>query len=378
MSTQAGFRRREFRRREFRRHVAQALQWSGTARVDRTLMLVSFLAVAVPIAVALLLKRPGIGPAIALGAVLLAPEPAQGNAAGHGAILAALLLPAGAAMVAACMLARLPGADALMIALGTGAATLVNYSRPAAVAGVRFIVVLVLTLALIGPHAVHGGAALLFGIGALWRTGLQLLVRSGPIDMAPAAPALASALAPATAPASAARRAPTPRQLRAHLRRQLQTLQGWQYPLRLAAGLAAACVVRALWPQHHFDWLVVAVVLMTPRTIEHVPVAVTQRVLGTLIGVCLAGAVVHAGLPYTALLLLLCLCGTLAPVARSGNYAAYCALSTPLILLAMDAHGPIGDGMLAERLAATVLGGLLIAGANLAMEGLLRLTLRRG
>lgn len=371
MSNQAGFRRREFRRREFRRHVAQALQWSGTARVDRTLMLVSFLAVAVPIAVALLLKRPGIGPAIALGAVLLAPEPAPGNAAGHGAILAALL-PAGAAMVAACMLARLPGADALMIALGTGAATLVNYSRPAAVAGVRFIVVLVLTLALIGPHAVHGGAALLFGIGALWRTGLQLLVRSGRIDMAPAAPALASALAPA----SAARRAPTARQLRAHLRRQLQTLQGWQYPLRLAAGLAAACVMRALWPQHHFDWLVVAVVLMTPRTIEHVPVAVTQRVLGTLIGVCLAGAVVHAGLPYTALLLLLCLCGTLAPVARSGNYAAYCALSTPLILLAMDAHGPIGDGMLAERLAATVLGGLLIAGANLAMEGLLRFVAR--
>lgn len=58
--------------------------------------------------------------------------------------------------------------------------------------------------------------------------------------------------------------------------------------------------------------------------------------------------------------------------AHRGNDAAYCALSTPLIVLAMDAGGPIGDGMLADRLAATRLGGLLIAGSNLAMDALLR------
>lgn len=75
--------------------------------------------------------------------------------------------------------------------------------------------------------------------------------------------------------------------------------------------------------------------------------------------------------------MLLCLCGILAPVTRCGNYAAYCALSTPLVLLAMDAHGPIGDGMLADRLKATVLGGLLIAsasaGATIVLDRLLRL-----
>jgi hypothetical protein len=347
-----------------RRHFAQVLQWSGTARVERTLVLVSFLAVAAPIAAAVLLKRPDSGAIIALGAVLLAPEPTPGSASGDGTLLAALL-PAGAAMVAASMLARLPGADVAMIALIMCAATLVNYSRAAAVAGVRFIVVLVFMLALSGPHAAHGGAALLFGSGVLWRTALQLPGRYWQADPVPAT-------ATATAPATSARRAPTARQRRAHLRRQLKTLQGWQYPLRLAAGLTAACTVRALWPQHHVDWLVLAIVLMTPRTIDHFPVAVTQRVLGTLVGVCLAGAVVYAGLPYAALLVVLCLCGTLAPVARRGNYAAWCALSTPLILLAMDAHGPIGGGMLADRLAATMLGGLLIASANLAMAGLLR------
>ncbi|WP_332877869.1 FUSC family protein [Massilia sp. S19_KUP03_FR1] len=346
-----------------RRHVAQVLQWSGAARVERSLMLVSFLAVAVPIAAAVLLKRPDSGTIVALGAVLLAPEPTPGSASDDGTILGALL-PAGAAMAAASVLARLPDADVLMIALITGAAALVNYSRPAALAGLRFIVVLVLTLALIGPHAVHGGAALLFGSGVLWRTALQLLGRYWQTDPVPV---------PVPVPATAARRVPTPRQRRAHLRRQLKTLQGWQYPLRLAAGLAAACAVRAIWPQHHVDWLVLVIVLMTPRTIEHLPVAVTQRVLGTLVGVGLAGAVVYAGLPYAALLMLLCLCGTLAPVARRGNYAAWCALSTPLILLAMDAHGPIGAGMLADRVAATMLGGLLIASANLAMDGLLRL-----
>lgn len=347
---------------KFRRHLAQVLQLSGAARGERTLMLMSFMAVAAPIATAILLKRPSLGAIIALGAVLLTPEPTQSSASEHGTILAALL-PPGAAMAAASILARLAGADVLMIALIMCAATMVNYSRPAAVAGVRFIVVLVLTLELSGPQAVHADAALVFGSGVLWGTALQLLGRHWQTD-------------PVPAPATEQQRAPTPRQHCAHLRRQLKTLQGWQYPLRLAAGLAAACAVRGMWPQHHFNWLVLAIVLMTPRTIEHFPVAVTQRLLGTLAGVCLVGAVAHAGLPYAALLLLPCVCGTLAPVARRGNYAAYCALSTPLILLAMDAHRPIGDGMLADSLAATILGGLLIASANLGMDGLLRLAPR--
>lgn len=343
-----------------RAHFADVVRWSNEARFERRRVLLSVLATALPIGAGLWSAHPALGYVVALGAVLMAGEPATSPGEHHS--LAMAVLPAVAAVIVAGGIAHLPGAEAIMIALVACAATLVNYSRPAAVAGVRFIVFLVLNLGLIGAHGAHGrGAALMFGIGALWRTALRMLARRGRTHTAAD-----------TAPNAPPARTPTPRQRRIHLRRMLATLAGWQYPLRLALGLAAACALRDLWPRHHYDWIVLSVVLMTPRVVEHLPVAITQRALGTLAGVLLAGALLHAGLPHGALALLVCVFGALAPLARSGNYAAYCALSTPLILLALSASGPVADGLLVDRLVATLAGSAIVAVANLALDAALR------
>jgi hypothetical protein len=322
-------------------------------------MLFSLASIAIPVVVGFWAGHPSLGYVIGLGAMLLAGEQGE-RADGHSHTLIASLLPVLLAVAAAAGIARLPFAEVLMIALVVPAATLVNYSRPAAVGGIRFIVFLVLNLGLIAGHGAQGrGAALMFGVGALWRLALRLIARRRPVP---------TEAASGTLPA---KREPTPRQRRIHLGRMLRSWQGWQYPLRLGLGLAAACAIRDLWPGHHFDWMVLSIVLLTPRALEHVPVHITQRAVGTLIGVMLAGVILYAAPGHAVIAVLVCLFGTLAPLVRPGNYAAYCVFATPLILLAMDASGSLDPTLLADRLVATLAGSVIVVGANVLMDRVL-------
>lgn len=342
-----------------RAHVAEAFRWSDDARLDRRRILFSLASIAIPVVVGFWAGHPSLGYVIGLGAMLLAGEQGE-RADGHSHTLIASLLPVLLAVAAAAGIARLPFAEVLMIALVVPAATLVNYSRPAAVGGIRFIVFLVLNLGLIAGHGAQGrGAALMFGVGALWRLALRLIARRRPV----------AAEAPSdTVPAE---REPTPRQRRIHLGRMLRSWQGWQYPLRLGLGLAAACAIRDLWPGHHFDWMVLSIVLLNPRALEHVPVHITQRAVGTLIGVMLAGVILYAAPGHAVIAVLVCLFGTLAPLLRPGNYAAYCVFATPLILLAMDAGGSLDPTLLVDRLVATLAGSVIVVGANVLMDRVL-------
>jgi hypothetical protein len=353
-----------------RAYFAQVFAWSAEARLDGHRVLEALAAMALPILLGLAAGKSAPGYVVALGAMLLAAEPggngaAQGAAKGHAPAIT--LLSVLLAISLAGGIAHLAFADVAMIALAAAAATLVNYSRPAAVGGIRFIVLLVLSLGLVGSHGAHGaGAALLFGVGALWRMLLRLLAaRRRPIS------GEASMAAPAAAATPA--RTPTPRQRRIHFGRMLRTLEGWQYPLRLAAGLAAACLLRDFRPSHHYDWAVISVALMTPRALEHLPVHITQRAIGTLAGVALSGAILHFAPGDAATALLVCLLGTGAPLLRAGNYAAYCVLSTPLILLAMDGGAAPDTTVLADRLTATLAGSAIVIGASLLMDAVQKL-----
>lgn len=350
----------------FGRHLREAFAWSGETPIEGRAILIAVLGMAVPVVVGLLAGRAEQGFTIGLGAMLLAGGPAAAGAAGTaepdrpapaGAVPPALL-----AVTMATFVARLPGGDAAMIALAGAAATLAGYSRPVAIAAIRFIVYFVLSLTLLQAAGGHRGeAALVFGLGALWNVAVRLLL----------------ARPRAAAPAAVGGRVPTTAQRRAHWRRTMRTLGGWQFPLRLMIGLAVASLSRAAWPDHHFGWIVLTVALLTQRPLEHVPVKIVQRAIGTLGGVALTWAILAAApaagihaLPLAALVV--CLLAPAAAIARTRSYLAYAMLSTPVILLVLDLGRTIEPGLLTDRLIATLGGAAIVVALNLALDRAMR------
>jgi hypothetical protein len=342
--------------------LREALSWSAGEKFEARTVAVAALGMTAPVLAGLALHRPETGFTIGLGAMLLAGE-APGSASGSGEAAperpspGSALLPAALAVSLATVIAGGWWSDPIMLILAGAAATISGYSRPVGIAAIRFIVYLVLSVTLLqsaGPH--RGEAALVFGLGALWNVAVRLMLRGRRAKSEPTA-----------APSA---RTPTPAQRRAYLRRALQTLAGWQFPIRLVAGLGAASVLRALWPSHHFGWIVLTVALLTQRPIEHLPVKTIQRTLGVLTGVALTWAILAWITAPILLGLLICGLATAAAVARARSYLAYSALSTPVILLVLDYGKPIQSALLADRLVATLAGAAIVVALNLALDRL--------
>ncbi len=136
---------------------------------------VGALGMGVPVAVGAALGHVDAGVVIGLGAVLLAGAPAA-SAAGDPRPATAVV-PALLAVVVATAIAGGPWTDPLLIGLTALAALASGYSRPLAVAAIRFAVYLVLSTGLLdaaGPH--RAATALVFGLGALWNIALRALL----------------------------------------------------------------------------------------------------------------------------------------------------------------------------------------------------------
>lgn len=336
--------------------LGATLHWSRAAPVDARGIAVAALGMTVPVLAGLALGRAELGFTIGLGAMLLAggpDSPAQERPSPASAIL-----PAALALTTASAIAGFAWADPVMILLAGVAAAISGYSRPVGVAAVRFIIYLVLSATLLeGAGSHRGGAALAFGLGALWNVAIRFL--------------LAPRRAPAMPPAQPAR-TPTPPQRRAHWRRTLRDLAGWQFPIRIVAGLGAASVLRHLWPSHHFGWIVLTVALLTQRPIEQLPVKTVQRALGTALGVALTWAIVTSTTAPVLLGAAICLLATLAPIARARSYLAWSTISTPVILLVIDLGRPVETALLVDRLVATLCGAAIVLSGNAALDRLTR------
>lgn len=321
-----------------------------TAPVSPRLLAIAALGMGVPVAAGVLLGQPSTGLLVGLGAILLAGAPAQPGQ--PPARPAAQLAPALAAVVAATALAGLPAPDLWLILLVALAGLVSGYSRPVGGAAIRFLVYAVLGAGFLDDASGHhGSAALVFGAGALWNILLRRLIAG-------------SGAAEPPAPASG-RRAPTPAQLRAHFRKGLRTLAGWQFPLRLAIGLGIASLLRHLWPAHHFYWILLTVALLTERPVEHLPVKLVQRLLGTIGGVVVTALVLAAtAASPVALAALACMLATLVPLARARSYLLYSIVATPLILVVLDIHQPAAPALLLDRLVATLIGGAIVLVLN--------------
>jgi hypothetical protein len=336
-------------------HLREALGWTPAAPLNARTIAIAALGMAAPVILGTALGKPHLGFTIGLGAMLLADQTSATATAGQDRPSAiAALLPAALAVTLATLIAGGPWTDPAMIALAAGAATISGYSRPVAVTAIRFIVYLVLSVSLLDSAGGHRTAvALVFGLGALWNMAIRMMLRG------PAIPPAAR-----TAPTHK----PTPAQLRAHWRRTMSEFAGWQFPIRILAGLGAASVLRHLWPSHHFFWIVLTVALLTQRPLEHFPVKITQRAVGSLLGVTLTWAILAGVASPLALAAIICVLGAAAPLARSRSYLIYSVISTPMILLVMDLGKPVATSLLTDRLAATLMGAVLVVALNILLE----------
>ncbi len=157
-------------------------------------------------------------------------------------------------------------------------------------------------------------------------------------------------------------------QLNAHWLRTLKTLAGWQYALRLGACLAVAVALKSFWPEHHLNWIAITVVLLTERAIEAFPVKITQRALGTFIGVIIAEVLEASGLAAAFPALVIATLALGRPLLRANNYLAYTVVTTPLILVILETGKKPETSLLVDRLAATLAGAALVLAANAAMR----------
>ena len=111
-----------------------------------------------------------------------------------------------------------------------------------------------------------------------------------------------------------------------------------------------------MWPGHHLNWIAITVVLLTERALEAFPVKITQRALGTLIGVIVAEALEASGVAAALPALVIAVLATGRPLLRANNYLAYTAVTTPLILLILETGRSPDTSLFVDRLAATLAG----------------------
>lgn len=315
------------------------------APVSTRAVAMGIVGVAVPVLIGWGVGQTHLGLGIGLGAMLLG-----GGTREAGGVIEALGLSL-LAVAAALLFAAMPRGDAAMIALAGAVALAGGYSRPLAVASVRFCVYLVLCVSVLDGAPDRRLATAAFAIGAVWNIGLRRVI-GGPVAAEPPSPYSHT-------------------QRIAAFRRRLRGWSAWQYGTRLTAGLAAASLVRHAWSGHHGAWLLITVVLLTGRTFERFPVKVTQRALGVTLGVLLTWAIFAATQTLAATVVAIAALASAIPVLRARSYLLYSAAMTPMILLVLDFGQPRTDGLLLDRLIATLAGSAIVLIVNLAMDWML-------
>jgi hypothetical protein len=333
-----------------RAHLAPTVQWSREAPADPAQAVVAGLAFAGPVGLAVAIGHPAWGLAAAAGALTLSGlEPSAGFAAQARSLGVAALTAAVAAIAAVLLAGQPPAFRGLALALFAGVAALLGgFSRPTAVAAVRLVVFTTILSAVAAQVHDRAGLLLMLSVGGAWA---MLL-------------ALAAALLPRPRPAIEPVRTPTLAQYWTRYRATLATPRGWQFAGRLTGGLAAAGVLDALLPAHHLHWAGLTVAILSVRDLSAPATKLLQRTLGAVLGVLLGALLLLWPLPAWGLVAGLAVIAGLRPLLKAGNYLAYTAVMTPLVLMITELGRAPPPGLLADRLGATLVGALLVAAAS--------------
>ncbi len=290
-------------------HLAKALGWSRETPVDWTAILGSAFGMAVPILIGAAAGNLPAGLAASVGALLVGGIGANRDWKSQLNELIGALIPAAAASIIAALVAGHGWlTDAVVTLLAGAAATLIGFGRPVATIAVRFILLLLIAVAVTENTPDRGALLLLMAAGALWTAAASLLL-GVLLRLRPANKVASEQAAPPELPA---------KQRFARWRRSLTRFAGWQYPLRLMLCLAIAGGLRALWPDHHLHWIALTVALLAERQIDAFPVRTTQRALGAALGVLATGLLIFYPPPAWAVVIVIgILAGLTAAVTRA-------------------------------------------------------------
>ena len=341
-------------------HLAEAFRWSAEAETDWVAILASAIGMAAPILLGAAIGKPAPGLGLAVGSLLVGGIGAFGSFRAQGRALIAALVPAGAAAILAVTLASHGWlSDAVVVVLAGIAGALAAMGRPVSSIAIRFILLLIIAMAVAENIADRAGLLLLISVGALWTSLLSLAL--GALARAAGSHAPTDENAP-----------PLPlRQRLTRWRRALSRLAGWQFALRLMLCLSIAGLLRWFWPDHHMHWVALTVALLTEWQVDAFPVRTTQRALGAALGVLATGVLLIVTPPAWVLVAGMGVLAGLRPLLRARNYLAYSAVMTPLIILLLDAGGPPELGVLIDRLVATLIGAGLVIATNLLFKNLI-------
>ena len=343
-------------------HLAKVFHWSPEAKTDWASILGSAIGMAAPILLGAAIGKLELGLTMAVGSLLVGGIGADRDGRAQFRALIAALVPAAAAAVIAVLSAGHGWmSDVLMTLIAGAAATLVAMGQPVATMAIRFVLLLIITMAVAENVPDRGGLLLLIAAGALWTSAVSLFL--GALMRATRGSHTATEVQP-SAPM-------TSRQRLTRWRRALARLAGWQYALRLMLCLGVAGLLKWLWPDHHMHWVALTVALLAEYQIEAFPVKTTQRALGAALGVLATGLLLIDTPPAWALVVGIGLLAGLRPLLRARNYFAYTAAMTPLIILLLDAGRPPDIGILIDRLVATLIGAALVIAANLLFKKIL-------
>jgi hypothetical protein len=344
-----------------RRHVASAFGWTPPDAPDWPATIATVIGMGAPILLGQMIHRPGIGLAAAVGGLWVGNAPASATLRDHYRALMELLAVAIAAAICSATIAGQWWSGLALIPIAGAAALIGGYSRPLAVATQRFIVFTAIGIGVASTTPHRAALAIIIVEGAVW-TALVAL----------AAGAIARAITKSSSAQEATESKATSAYLFRRWRSTLRGLAGWQYAIRLTACLIMAEIIAALWPDHHYSWIVVAVAILSQRAIERWPIKVTQRAIGVGIGVLLSELLFAQILPeWLAIICFVAIAGAM-PWLRRRSYLLYSAAMTPLIMLVMSAGHPVTGDVLVDRLVATLVAAVLVLTAGWVIEPSLR------
>jgi hypothetical protein len=341
-------------------HLAATFHWSGATPIEAADVLATGLGMAIPVLLATLNGHITLGLLAAAGSLGVGRVDIGKSFRSRLTRLTRSLVPAILATSLAILFRGSGWVTAVaLVLLSAIAATISGFSRVVAVEATRFVVFLTIVSALpIPPASPDPWRPVVFFLlivtGALWTALLSFFLGMALRDRATRSGA-------PNEPAQS----PTLRQKYIRWKRSLSTLAGWSYPIRLVSGLSLAAAMDILWLGHHLHWVLLTVAILTGRQVEPASVKTTQRAIGTALGVVVAGLFLRLELPLWALILLIGLLAGLRPLLRNRNYLAYSVVMTPLVILIIDAGRTPENGILVDRLAATLIGALLVVAASL-------------
>jgi Fusaric acid resistance protein-like len=337
------------------KHLNETLKWSG-ARLDWPHGIAGGLAMTVPVIVGSVTGHLAWGLAASVGGLMIGGLGSLASVREQVADIGLAIAASAAATLAALELSGLAFEKTLLAFV---VALVGGFSVRAAVAATRFVVFLMIAVGMMDGVEHPLPMALMVAAGALWSAAANLFI--GAIARSRRAPG-----------EEKVHRVHTFAQHKAHWLRTLRTLGGWQYALRLGICLAIAVMLKSIWPEHHLNWIAITVVLLTERTVEAFPVKITQRTLGTLVGVVIAEVIEVSGLAAAVPALVIAVLATARPLMRANNYLAYTVITTPLILVILETGRKPETSLLVDRLLATLAGAALVLAANAALRRAMR------